>query len=200
MRDCLLSGTILSPNEDRFRAALRPLSWRRTCSQEMVRFAALPWPGTLAANLRAKWQRMLKTPRVAGCRSTEERNAGSSECFALASNQLLPACGGRGGIRTLEAVITPTRFPVARTRPNYATLPAGAERVGFEPTEALHLTAFRERHLQPLGHLSAGKYTNQAVSITRRQKTARETRAELLVRLAGIEPAAFGSATQRSIR
>ena len=32
-------------------------------------------------------------------------------------------------------------------------LPA-AERVGFEPTEAQHLTAFRERHLQPLGHLS----------------------------------------------
>gem|GEM_PF-2147329 len=25
--------------------------------------------------------------------------------------------GGRGGIRTHEALITPTRFPVARTRP-----------------------------------------------------------------------------------
>ena len=36
-----------------------------------------------------------------------------------------------------------------------------AERVGFEPTEAHHLTAFRERHLQPLGHLSKPmKYTN----------------------------------------
>src|SRR5215212_7005696 len=31
--------------------------------------------------------------------------------------------GGRGGIRTLEAVLPPTRFPVARTRPGYATLP-----------------------------------------------------------------------------
>jgi hypothetical protein len=29
-----------------------------------------------------------------------------------------------------------------------------AERVGFEPTVAHHHTAFRERHLQPLGHLS----------------------------------------------
>ncbi len=29
-----------------------------------------------------------------------------------------------------------------------------AERVGFEPTVAQHHTAFRERHLQPLGHLS----------------------------------------------
>ena len=29
-----------------------------------------------------------------------------------------------------------------------------AERVGFEPTVLSH-TAFRERHLQPLGHLSA---------------------------------------------
>src|SRR5919112_145905 len=32
--------------------------------------------------------------------------------------------GGRGGIRTLEAVLPPTRFPVARTRPGYATLPS----------------------------------------------------------------------------
>ena len=31
-----------------------------------------------------------------------------------------------------------------------------AERVGFEPTVLAH-TAFRERHLQPLGHLSAGE-------------------------------------------
>jgi len=29
-----------------------------------------------------------------------------------------------------------------------------AERVGFEPTVAFDHTAFRERHLQPLGHLS----------------------------------------------
>jgi hypothetical protein len=29
-----------------------------------------------------------------------------------------------------------------------------AERVGFEPTVAINHTAFRERHLQPLGHLS----------------------------------------------
>ena len=34
--------------------------------------------------------------------------------------------GGRGGIRTLEAVLPPTRFPVARTRPGYATLPKSA--------------------------------------------------------------------------
>jgi hypothetical protein len=31
-----------------------------------------------------------------------------------------------------------------------------AERVGFEPTVLAH-TAFRERHHQPLGHLSAGE-------------------------------------------
>lgn len=30
--------------------------------------------------------------------------------------------GGRGGIRTLET-LRPTRFPSARTRPGYATLP-----------------------------------------------------------------------------
>ncbi len=41
--------------------------------------------------------------------------------------------------------------------------PAGerlAERVGFEPTVLSH-TAFRERHHQPLGHLSAAEDTKQ---------------------------------------
>src|SRR5262245_62457221 len=84
--------------------------------------------------------------------------------------------GGRGGIRTLEAVLPPTRFPVARTRPGYATLPA-AERVGFEPTEARHLTAFRERHLKPLGHLSTRKYTNQAPRTAQRQENRPAARA-----------------------
>ena len=126
--------------------------------------------------------------------------------------------GGRGGIRTLEAVLPPTRFPVARTRPGYATLPevaairrliasaGSAERVGFEPTVAHHHTAFRERHLQPLGHLS-----NPSSIPTRPRATAPERRwdtakppggyraAMSAVRLAGFEPAAFGSATQRSI-
>ena len=32
-----------------------------------------------------------------------------------------------------------------------------AERVGFEPTVAVNHTAFRERHLKPLGHLSEKK-------------------------------------------
>ena len=32
---------------------------------------------------------------------------------------------------------------------------AVAERVGFEPTVAFDHTAFRERHLKPLGHLSS---------------------------------------------
>jgi hypothetical protein len=40
------------------------------------------------------------------------------------------------------------------SRPYRLTDSILAERVGFEPTEAHHLTAFRERHLQPLGHLS----------------------------------------------
>jgi hypothetical protein len=40
-----------------------------------------------------------------------------------ANEGTLGTSGGRGGIRTLEAVLPPTRFPVARTRPGYATLP-----------------------------------------------------------------------------
>jgi hypothetical protein len=81
----------------------------------------------------------------------------------MATNEEWEGRGGRGGIRTLETVLPPTRFPVARTRPGYATLPR-AERVGFEPTEARHLTAFRERHLKPLGHLSTGKCSKRVVS------------------------------------
>jgi hypothetical protein len=39
-----------------------------------------------------------------------------------------------------------------------------AERVGFEPTVAINHTAFRERHLQPLGHLSGSvEYTGERV-------------------------------------
>src|SRR5713226_527117 len=34
-----------------------------------------------------------------------------------------------------------------------------AERVGFEPTRAIHPTAFRERHFRPLRHLSAAQYS-----------------------------------------
>jgi hypothetical protein len=34
-----------------------------------------------------------------------------------------------------------------------------AERGGFEPPVACDHTAFRERHLKPLGHLSAAEYT-----------------------------------------
>ena len=40
--------------------------------------------------------------------------------------------GGRGGIRTLETVSPPTRFPVARTRPGYATLPSVSGRRGWD--------------------------------------------------------------------
>ena len=32
-------------------------------------------------------------------------------------------CGGEGGIRTLETLLRPTRFPVVRARPSYATSP-----------------------------------------------------------------------------
>src|SRR5215471_6994853 len=39
----------------------------------------------------------------------------------------------------------------------YETPPA--ERVGFEPTRAIHPTAFRERHFRPLRHLSAAQYS-----------------------------------------
>ena len=69
------------------------------------------------------------------------------------------AGGGEGGIRTLDG-LPHTAFPVPRPRPlgDLSEWAEGgvAEREGFEPSVLAH-TAFRERHHQPLGHLS----TNQ---------------------------------------
>src|SRR5215467_8443264 len=65
--------------------------------------------------------------------------------------------GGGGGIRTHGA--HHTRDFQSRPLGHYGTPPESrawdmlAERVGFEPTR-LAPTAFRERHHQPLGHLS----------------------------------------------
>src|SRR5581483_12168630 len=42
---------------------------------------------------------------------------------------------------------------------HYETPPGRAERVGFEPTRAIHPTAFRERHFRPLRHLSTTQYS-----------------------------------------
>ncbi len=74
--------------------------------------------------------------------------------------------GGEGGIRTPDG-LPRTAFPMRRHRPLgdlSGSRPVRgnlAERVGFEPTVLAH-TAFRERHLQPLGHLSAGEDTKAA--------------------------------------
>jgi hypothetical protein len=70
-----------------------------------------------------------------------------------------------------------------------------AERVGFEPTRAINPTAFRERHLKPLGHLSA---TNSGSLKTKMQGDFAPCTSRG-VRPAGLEPATFWSATKRSI-
>src|SRR3990172_11262575 len=49
---------------------------------------------------------------------------------------------------------------------------AVAERVGFEPTVLSH-TAFRERHLQPLGHLSVAESSKGSTGTIPRSVTAR---------------------------
>ncbi len=71
-----------------------------------------------------------------------------------------------------------------------------AERVGFEPTRAINPTAFRERHLQPLGHLSSvfGCITQRVQGNSRMPCTIAAVRPE------GLEPPTFWSATKRSIR
>jgi hypothetical protein len=71
-----------------------------------------------------------------------------------------------------------------------------AERVGFEPTRATNPTAFRERHLKPLGHLSA----SNSSSLTKKMQGRYSPCISPFVRPAGLEPATFWSATKRSIR
>ena len=97
---------------------------------------------------------------------------------------IVPTSGGEGGIRTRDRLPC-TAFPVRRPRPlgdlstgqstgtlsdeprlahrgprrsSATPLARGllAERAGFEPAVLSH-TAFRERHHQPLGHLSTGE-------------------------------------------
>ncbi len=70
-----------------------------------------------------------------------------------------------------------------------------AERVGFEPTRAINPTAFRERHLKPLGHLSAENCGSQPTKMQGDGRLA----FPYSVRPAGLEPATFWSATKRSI-
>src|SRR5258705_3559040 len=87
--------------------------------------------------------------------------------------------GGEGGIRTRDG-LPRTAFPVRRhsplgdlsrnspeqrsrptwRRPACLTVESVAERAGFEPAVLSH-TAFRERHHQPLGHLSAAEDTKR---------------------------------------
>ena len=64
-------------------------------------------------------------------------------------------CGGEGGIRTLDG-LPRTAFPVPRHRP-LGDLSGWWWRRGWDsnPRYGYPHTAFRERHLQPLGHLSA---------------------------------------------
>jgi hypothetical protein len=75
--------------------------------------------------------------------------------------------------------------------------------VGFEPTEARHLTAFREQHLQPLGHLSTRDYSrptsrNSCLRTLQTRKAAPAGAA--LVCLEGLEPPTYSSASCRSIQ
>jgi hypothetical protein len=61
------------------------------------------------------------------------------------TNWHTPACRSLSGRETVGRV---------HAENPYASSECLAERVGFEPTVAINHTAFRERHLQPLGHLS----------------------------------------------
>src|SRR2546422_7754429 len=91
-------------------------------------------------------RRRTGTPTLASNRATRrERRAGSPGRRE----------GSRGRRRRLS--------PVGRLRYSSGDEPCldTAERVGFEPTR-LTPTAFRERHLQPLGHLSGSLDSNEA--------------------------------------
>ena len=51
------------------------------------------------------------------CSRIEKRKALNDSGSGLSES------GGEGGIRTLETLLGPTRFPIVRARPNYATSP-----------------------------------------------------------------------------
>ena len=60
----------------------------------------------------AKDQRYQKARALFG-QKKKHGNRSKLPCFS----------GGEGGIRTLETLLRPTRFPIVRARPNYATSP-----------------------------------------------------------------------------
>ena len=91
-------------------------------------------------------------PRSATVRFTFDR------LDAVKAHDAIPAKEWRKGRDSNpRGVLPPTRFPVARTRPGYATLPSivlGGEGGIRTHGGFLDLTDFRDRHLKPLGHLS----------------------------------------------
>src|SRR5690606_4088042 len=69
-----------------------------------------------------------------------------------------------------------------------------AERVGFEPTRAIHPTAFRERHLQPLGHLSmSSPERKECRALVRPCTSGRYARRDLNPRPFGPQPNALST-------
>jgi hypothetical protein len=103
---------------------------------------------------------------AAGC----QRIVGA-EGESNANEGTLRTGGGRGGIRTLEAVLPPTRFPVARTRPGYATLPKRLLAIGHRlwPTsDSSHrLHSGGEGGIRTHGGSSPHRFSRAAPSTTR---------------------------------
>ena len=79
-------------------------------------------------------------------------------------------CGGEGGIRTLERLLTVTRFPIVRARPNYATSPhsCSTNRLYFIPAESVSYCIVA--HKKRIVKWENKKTTNFLFSVIFRQK------------------------------
>ena len=124
-------------------------------------------------------------PRCSGLRVQGTASSPPSTTAAMvrgASASVNSGGGGEGGIRTPDG-LPRTAFPVRRHRPLGDLSADGAEptaraggwswRRGWDsnPRCSSH-TAFRERHLKPLGHLSAAESTKRDRAADRRARQA----------------------------
>jgi hypothetical protein len=90
----------------------------------------------------------------------------------------------------------PTRFPVARTRPDYATLPTGAiddhqfaaERVGFEPTVGDYPTLLFESSTLNHSDTSPPEIIPEAIGSSKDKTHRKFIRWATIVRPGGFEP------------
>ena len=93
----------------------------------------------LLKSLRKSWQALTRAADRVPTEHHKKGHTGQGRCALF--------CGGEGGIRTLERLLTVTRFPIVRARPNYATSPrlCSIERLYFLFANSLFIIIYKSR-------------------------------------------------------